>query len=285
MTTKISTTSTEEHITGEHISYGTGFEGLGFRYSQYQDSIDPLIMIDHYAMTEPTFGEHPHAGISAISVLFEDTVGKFHNRDTLGNNFDIEGGDIYWLNAGSGAVHDESPRAGAKIHGLQIFLNLPSKLKHQPPSSMHVRKTDMPILSGSGYNVRLALGRSNDTIGVESPVWPLTILDGYVSSKSKFKHKVPMNFNCWLYSVEKDINYKFNNNWLTLKQGDSVSFGNFVEIDIEIKGQDLNRSHFIILSGKKVEESFVQHGPFVMNSQEEIINVIDRFNKGELGSL
>eukprot|EP00903_Cladosiphon_okamuranus_P005214 g5212.t1 len=127
--------------------------------------MDPFIMVDHYTMTEPTFGAHPHAGLSAVTVLFEDTEGKFNNRDSLGNDFDINPGDLYWLNAGSGAIHDEAPRKGASIHGLQIFVNLPGRMKHQAPSSLHVKREDMPTLKGQGYRVRLVLGRSN---GVET---------------------------------------------------------------------------------------------------------------------
>ena len=114
--------------------------------------MDPIIMVDHYTMTSPTFGEHPHAGLSAISLLFEDTVGQFHNRDSLGNDFDMQPGDLYWLNSGSGAVHDEAPREGSKIHGLQIFVNLPAHLRHQDPSSLLVQKDSMPILEGDGVS-------------------------------------------------------------------------------------------------------------------------------------
>lgn len=115
-------------VTGNALSVGSGFTGIGFRHSQFEGTMDPIIMVDHYTMTVPTFGAHPHAGISAVSVIFEDSEGKFNNRDSLGNDFDIEAGDLYWLNAGSGALHDEAPRQGAKIHGLQIFVNLPVNL-------------------------------------------------------------------------------------------------------------------------------------------------------------
>lgn len=111
---------------GKVIEIGSGFTAMTFKEKDYFDSMDPLVMVDHYRMTEPTFGAHPHAGLSAVPVLFEDSEGKFHNRDSLGNDFDLMPGDLYWLKAGSGVIHDESPRQGAKIHGLQVFVNLPS---------------------------------------------------------------------------------------------------------------------------------------------------------------
>ena len=97
---------------GKPFSVGQGFTATSFKHPQFGGRMDPLIMVDHYQMTAPTFGAHPHAGLSAVSVLFEDSIGRFHNRDSLGNDFDLLPGDLYWLSAGSGVVHDEYPRAG-----------------------------------------------------------------------------------------------------------------------------------------------------------------------------
>jgi redox-sensitive bicupin YhaK (pirin superfamily) len=148
--------------------------------------MDPLVMVDHYRMTESTFGAHPHAGLSAVSVLFEDSEGAFHNRDSLGNDFDMLPGDLYWLKAGSGAVHDESPRTGASIHGLQVFVNLPARMKHDAPESRHVKAQDIPVLETDGYRVRVVLGNSNGISGRGSPALPMTILDGRIGPGSAF---------------------------------------------------------------------------------------------------
>ena len=113
-------------VEGKQLSIGEGFEAISFKHDLFGGQMDPLVMVDHYTMTGPTFGAHPHAGMSAVSVLFEDSVGQFNNRDSLGNDINLEPGDLYWLKAGSGAVHDEKPLPGAKIHGLQMFVNLPA---------------------------------------------------------------------------------------------------------------------------------------------------------------
>ncbi|WP_244183119.1 pirin family protein [Vibrio hangzhouensis] len=247
--------------------------------------MDPILMVDHYTMTSPTFGAHPHAGLSAISVLFEDTVGHFHNRDSLGNDFDIQPGDLYWLNSGSGAIHDEAPRDGSKIHGLQIFVNLPTRLRYQDPSSLLVKKDSMPVLRGEGYQVKLALGESNGYQGINSPVWPFTVLDGFVTRDSSFGHQVPIHFNCWLYSVEGQLEYLVHDNWYRLEQGDSVAFTELNGAEIKVRGTSPTNSHFVILSGEVIEESFIQYGPFVMSTNKEIDEVIERYQLGELGSL
>src|SRR6056297_211452 len=111
---------------GAAMTRGTGFEALSFIHRQLDGLMDPLIMVDHFTMTEPTFAPHAHAGLSAVSVLFEDSTGSFRNRDSLGNDIELAPGDLYWLKAASGAVHDEAPTPGSRTHALQIFVNLPA---------------------------------------------------------------------------------------------------------------------------------------------------------------
>lgn len=272
-------------IKGGPLRVGSGFTGLGFRHGQFSGAMDPFIMVDHYTMTAPTFGAHPHAGLSAVTVLFEDTVGKFNNRDSLGNNFDINAGDLYWLNAGSGAIHDEAPRKGATIHGLQIFVNLPAHMKHQAPSSLHVKREDMPTLKGQGYRVRLVLGQSNGVATDATSVWPVTILDGFVDTTSVFEHSIQTSCNAWIYSVEGDIEYQVRGKWFTLHQGESSAIDGAESGLITVRGKSASRSHFAVLSGEAINENFVQQGPFAMSTQQEIDEVVARYNAGELGHL
>ncbi|CZF81172.1 pirin family protein [Grimontia marina] len=275
----------DKHVTGSPLNIGEGFTGIGFRHTQFEGAMDPIIMVDHYTMTVPTFGAHPHAGISAVSVLFEDTEGKFNNRDSLGNDFDIHAGDLYWLNAGRGAVHDEAPRLGAKIHGLQIFVNLPARLKHESPSSLHVKREDMPTLVGEGFRVRLVLGESNRAKTKVSSVWPFTILDGFADERSGFEHQIPDDFNAWLYAVEGKIEYQLDDEWHVLDQGESVSIIPKDVSVLRVRGDNKKQSHFALLSGETINESFVQQGPFAMSSQQEINEVVVRYQAGELGQL
>ena len=272
-------------VVGNTLNIGAGFTGLGFRHNQFNGVMDPMIMADHYTMTVPTFGAHPHAGISAVSVLFEDTDGKFNNRDSLGNDFDIEAGDLYWLNAGSGAIHDEAPRQGARIHGLQVFVNLPASLKQSAPSSLHIKRKDMPTLEGQGYRVRLVLGQSNQQQSEESAVWPVTILDGYADKHAQFIHQVQKDFNTWLYAVESDIEFQLEGAWQRLAQGQSIALTYNQLATLVVRGTQSKQSHFVVISGQPIKEPFVQQGPFAMTTQEEINQVIAKYEAGELGQL
>jgi len=272
-------------VIGKPLKVGSGFTGLGFRHSQFFGTMDPIIMVDHYTMTESTFGAHPHAGISAVSVLFEDTEGQFNNRDSLGNDFDIQAGDLYWLNAGRGAIHDEAPRDGARIHGLQIFVNLPARLKYDAPSSLHVKREDMPTLRGKGYRVRLVLGESNGAASAARSVWPVTILDGYADHSSVFEHPIQAGFNAWIYAVEGDIEYQVHGERFRLRKGESSTIAKAAGAVVAVRGTSASRSHFAMLCGEAINETFVQQGPFAMSTQRDIDAVVARYQAGDLGQL
>src|ERR1700743_2709297 len=88
---------------------GNGFTAHHFSEEMFGGSMDPLVMCDDFVMTSPTFDPHLHAGISAVTAMFENSVGGFINRDTLGHNVTLNAGDLYWLAAASGAAHEELP--------------------------------------------------------------------------------------------------------------------------------------------------------------------------------
>jgi len=90
---------------GRKIKIGDGFEAQSYQHADFEGLMDPLIMVDHFVMTQPTFGTHAHAGLSAVTVMFEDSEGAFRNRDSLGNDLDLAPGDLYWFKAARGALH------------------------------------------------------------------------------------------------------------------------------------------------------------------------------------
>ena len=94
---------------GETMTRGTGFEALSFIHRQLDGLMDPLIMVDHFTMTEPTFAPHAHAGLSAVSVLFEDSTGSFRNRDSLGNDIELAPGDLSGLKGRPAPVRCRCP--------------------------------------------------------------------------------------------------------------------------------------------------------------------------------
>lgn len=271
-------------IEGQPLSIRTGFEALSFKHAMFGGLMDPLVMVDHYTMTEPTFGAHPHAGMSAVTVLFEDSVGVFNNRDSLGNDIDLEPGDLYWLKAGSGAVHDEKPVPGATAHGLQMFVNLPAHMKHHAPEALHVNAGDMPRIESDGAKVRLVLGRSNGLIGASSPALPLTILDAKFNAGGHFDHGVAPGHSQWMYAVSESIEVSVGDEIVTIPAGDALA------IRARQEPATLNLrahadSHVVIVTGEPISEHFVQRGPFVMSNEAQIAKIEADYRAGRFGKL
>ena len=271
-------------VQGKSISIGAGFEAISFSHFMFGGAMDPLIMVDHFTMTNPTFGPHAHAGLSAVSILFEDSEGVFNNKDSLGNDINLMPGDLYWLKAGKGAVHDEKPGFGARTHALQIFVNLPANMKYDAPDSLHVKSADMPELVGDRYRVRLVLGESGELKGAKSPALPMTILDGKLEEGANFAHTVPLGQSAWILSVDGAFDIKNGNAVISLNSGRSVP------IRAQDEAQDLiiaakAKAHFVILQARPLRERFVQRGPFAMSTENEVDAMFAAHAAGKLGSL
>ncbi|MEP3421466.1 MAG: pirin-like C-terminal cupin domain-containing protein [Erythrobacter sp.] len=271
-------------MAGKHISIRTGFKAVSFKHAMFDGMMDPLVMVDHYLMGEPTFGAHPHAGMSAVTVLFGDSCGAFNNRDSLGNDIDLEAGDLYWLKAGRGAVHDEKPIHGALAHGLQMFVNLPAHMKHDEPEALHVKASEMPVIEGNRAKVRLVLGESNGVIGATSPARPMTILDANIDEGGRFEHIVAPGHSQWILAVAETIEVTVGNQTVTLPAGEALAISarqNPITLTLRARVE----SHAVIVTGEPIAETFVQRGPFVMSTEAEIAEVEAAYRAGRLGRL
>ena len=263
---------------------GKGFHALGFSHTQFDGLMDPLIMVDHFTMTAPTFGPHPHAGLSAVTVLFEDSRGRFHNRDSLGNDLDLLPGDLYWLAAGAGAVHDELPRPGSRTHALQVFVNLPAARKQDAPATLHVPATEMPIVGTDGARVRVMLGESNGIAGTSSPTLPLTVLDVQLAPGSSYTHRVPTHQGVWLHAVRGDAQLRLHGSERPLPQGKAVALRTgSTPTPLQILSEA--GAQVAVLHGPPVDEVFVQRGPFAMSTLAELDAVASAYAAGALGRL
>jgi len=274
-------------IIGSPLKIGSGFNAKGFREKDFYNLMDPLVMVDHYTMTEPTFGAHPHAGLSAVSVLFEDSAGQFNNRDSLGNNFDLAPGDLYWLKAGSGVIHDEAPRAGAKIHGLQVFINLPAEDRRSTPASLHVKAEDMPVINENGARVRVVLGEHNGVKGQMSPSLPMTILDGSLDAKASHNANIQPAQHVWIYAVSGDINLRISGRKIKLTTGQAIAMANNSQelSTIAIHNDNNQQAKFALFSGVPIKQEFVQKGPLIMSNWQEMQQVEADYAAGKFGQI
>lgn len=271
-------------IAPNKLEIGSGFEALSFREADFDTMMDPLIMVDNFTMSEPTFGAHPHAGISAVTVLLEDTEGEFLNRDSLGKRIQLKAGDVYWLVAAKGAVHDEAPLAGSKVHGLQIFVNLPSKMKQDDPHSVHLKAEDIPVIEDDTRRIRVVLGGADGVQGPSSPVLPFTLLDGQLKAGGQYVRNIPAKDAVWLHTLKGNVSLSTDGYAREIQAGSAIALRNSdVERELVLKADE--DAQFVLISASPLLEPFVKEGPFVMNSAEEIRQLEEDYKKGLLGKI
>ena len=169
----------DRHVTSTHTARRT-LEGDGFEVrraipSDAFEAIGPFIFLDHFGPIVVKPGEakgasaHPHAGIETLTLLLE---GSSQHKDSLGNTSIMRPGEVQWLRAGRGVIHDEAPdenlrRNGGRVHGVQLWINMPKGHKHDAPSYRHVEANEIPFLEhgGRSASLRLIAGRVGDLTG------------------------------------------------------------------------------------------------------------------------
>lgn len=274
-------------VSGKDLTIGEGFNANAYRKADFSGLMDPLIMVDHYNMRLPTFGAHPHAGLSAVTLMFEDSTGKLNNKDSLGNDFDLNPGDLYWLKAGSGVVHDEAPVEGSTIHGLQVFVNIPAVQKHSAPASLHVKAQDMPIIENHEHRVRVVLGEHNNVKGAVSPSVPMTILDGDLNPRGSFTSYIPQGHHAWLTAVSGKLSITVDGERIELVAGQAVAIANQANeaITLQLNNPHQQKARFAVFSAQPLNEEIVQKGPLIASSWREMEQVEARLAAGEFGQV
>ena len=275
--------STAEELIVQDMRQGDGFHALGVRGDD--ELIDPFLMVDHFWMSQPTFGPHPHAGFSAVTYLFEDSATAFHNRDSLGDDTMIEPGDLHWMISGEGIVHDEVPQTpGHVAHGLQVFVNLPASQKHCAPSVMKLKSAQMPrIEQAEGAIVKLVFGTYEDTTRRVEPLLPLptevSLFDIELPSGSRFRYPLESNSTVFILVISGDVKLGRHR----LGNGKAVAFDRVGgELQISAMQTDARIALFL---GEPIGEPVVRHGPFVMTNQVDIDQAVANYQSGKMGSL
>ncbi|MEM7177168.1 MAG: pirin family protein [Pseudomonadota bacterium] len=266
---------------GREFRVGDGFEARKYQHADFRGLMDPLIMVDHFVMTEPTFGTHAHAGLSAVTVMFEDSEGAFRNRDSLGNDLDLAPGDLYWFKAARGAIHNEATRPGARTHALQVFVNLPQANRHDAPAAFHLAAKDITPLSGDHATARLVLGHSNGVTGAAAPDIALTLLDIDMQAGGQFAHRGNSRHHTWILAIRGAATVAWNAGSADLSPGKAIALAGATDVSFSSAAG----AHAVLFQAPPLGQAFVQSGPFAMGSAAEIDAVEADYRAGRLGSL
>ena len=179
-------------VTANPSTRGTGFKTFSVGQQQFGSIIQPFIQLDNYFMTQPTFSEHPHKGVAAVTYMFEDSEGTFFNKDSQGDESYIRPGDLHWTQAGTGIRHNETPIEPGKVcHGIQMFVDLTPEDKLASAKALHLKSADIPVYTTpEGSRVRVVIGVANGLISPLNISNKISFLDVMISANSSIEHQV-----------------------------------------------------------------------------------------------
>ena len=225
---------------------------------------------------------HPHRGMETITVVYE---GGLQHRDSAGNKGTLAPGDVQWMSAAAGIVHEEKheiefSKRGGILHFVQLWVNLPKAYKMTPPRYQEIAARSITQHEiTEGVILRLISGTLMGLKGVANTYSPILLADVTISKASNFSLQLPENQNLALYPVEGSITI---NNDKTIAINEIALF-NHAGNEVEIKTDKAAR--FLILGGEPINEPIVSYGPFVMNSPNEIQQAISDYQTGKMGFL
>lgn len=260
------------------------YEGAGvllkrvFGYNEIPN-FDPFLLLDDFGSSNPEeyisgFPWHPHRGIETVTYMIHGTV--IHG-DSLGNKGDIKDGQVQWMTAGSGIIHQEMPQKQDDfLRGLQLWVNLPSKYKMMNPRYQDIQDSDIyPVKEKNGVEVKVIAGIYKGTKGpVKEIICSPQYLDLSIPAKEVFKLRIDKENTAFAYVIYGDGDFD-NKNKLT--EGQLGLFGAGEEIKVH-SGE--NGLRFILISGRPIGEPIAWRGPIVMNSQEELDKAFLEYETG-----
>lgn len=257
--------------------------------SQQVDQIDPFILIHHHksevqAGSRPLatgVGPHPHRGFSPVTFIYE---GDVNHRDSRGNNSIVKAGGVQWMNAGMGIIHSERPSAEFAERGgaqeiIQLWINTPAKHKMDQPAYYALDKNSIPVLEENGNRIAIVAGNYKGIQGFDKSQTEVLILNIEAKAGTELFLEVPNAWNTCLYNFDGNIMDAgfglIEPLYLALYQTE----GN--QLHLQIK----ENTRLLLLSGKPIQEPLVSYGPFVMNSESQIMEAMRDYQMGKMGML
>ena len=261
-------------------------EGAGVRLKRvfgYRETelMDPFLLLDHFGSENPEdymkgFPSHPHRGIETITYMIE---GKMLHEDSLGNAGSIESGDVQWMTAGSGIIHQEMPnRSNGMMMGFQLWANLPSSNKMMHPRYQDVKESEIPeVVTESGAKVRIICGKMDGTCGpVTEIVTDPEYMDVTVPAGKEFTHSVKKGHTVFAFVFEGNGYFDEGKERL-IESNHLVLFEDGEQIVAKAEGEQLR---FLLVSGMPIGEPIAWYGPIVMNNKKELDEAFSEYREG-----
>ena len=270
----------------------------GFGFSEVPD-LDPFLLFDDFSSDNPRyfikgFPWHPHRGIETITYVL---TGDVEHGDSIGNSGIISSGDIQWMTAGSGIIHQEMPKGDkdGRMAGFQLWANLPSNDKMINPRYRGITAREIPSANlGQGVMAKIICGQIGN---IKGPVQDIRIepeyLDISMEPKARYIHKTSPSHTVFAYVIDGDgifcdekKPYSYDvegENYFDFTRKPFIEQGNIILFDKGDKitiATDDKAIRFLLISGKPIGEPVAWYGPIVMNTQEELRIAFEEYNNG-----
>jgi len=269
-----------------------------FGFYQVPD-LDPFLLLDDFRSNDPAeylagFPWHPHRGIETITYVLR---GDVEHGDSMGNKGAIGAGDVQWMTAGSGIIHQEMPKGDpeGRMWGFQLWANLPASQKMMDPRYRGITSGEIPTATlPGGVTARVICGRVGN---VEGPVKDVVIepeyIDVTIPAGGKFEHPIPRGHKAFAYVFDGSGYFdqgrdpyayeSVGKSWSELERdcragnGKLVLYGDGDGVEVTAVDEPVR---FLLVSGKPLNEPVAWYGPIVMNTQEELKVAFDEYNRG-----
>ncbi|ANQ29352.1 quercetin 2,3-dioxygenase [Vibrio natriegens] len=269
---------------------GDGFPVRGiFSYQDIAEEMSPFLLMDYAGPVDfpPTkhklgVGQHPHRGFETVTIVYS---GGVSHRDSWGGGGTIGPGDVQWMTAASGLLHEEYhseefARAGGPFEMVQLWVNLPAKDKMTPPNYQGITKDQIPevaLQDGAGI-VRIIAGEYTNSKGPAKTFTPMNVWDLRLNEGHTLSFDLPNGHTTALFILNGKIKigeHIINSAELAVMERDGE----------KMKFEVLEESTVLLLNGAPINEPIVGHGPFVMNTRDEILTAMKDFNSGKFGEM
>ena len=256
------------------------------------DQVDPFLLLDHLGPIEWGPGEaigapdHPHRGFETVTYLL---AGETEHKDSGGHQGRLMPGDVQWMTAGSGVIHSEMPapnfyEQGGKMHGFQIWINLPRDRKMIPPRYQDTPAEKIPevLLEDGASKVRVIAGEFQTTRAVIETNTPILYLHIKLQAGMNIVQPVTSDHNCMAYIIEGHGLFGAEKEPQSASEGQLVLFARNGDEVCLSSGKD-SPVELLLLAGRPFNEEIARYGPFVMNTREEIFEAFQDYQQGKMG--
>ncbi len=240
---------------------------------------DPFLMLDEFGSENSDdyvagFPAHPHRGIETVTYMLQ---GEFEHQDSTGAKGRMSSGDVQWMKTGSGIIHSEMPAMKeGRLHGFQLWINMPAKLKMSKPEYIYIDSDKMSIHTDNDKKVKVIAGKFEKA---EGPVKGHNVepiyFDIEIKKEKEFKFRLPLSHNSFIYLIDGTIKIgeeKHKN----VQDSTLILLSNGQNLRVIAKSD----AKFLLISGKPINEKIARGGPFVMNTKSEILQAVQDYHNG-----